>query len=63
MHKMLYRSTKDRKIAGVCGGLGEYFDIDPVLFRVLAIVFACTGAGVLAYIICWIVMPEGEYSA
>jgi len=53
MTKRLYRSTKDRKIAGVCGGLGEYFDIDPVLVRVLAI----------AYLICWIVMPEGENPA
>ncbi|MEX0601786.1 MAG: PspC domain-containing protein, partial [Bacteroidota bacterium] len=46
---------------GVAGGLGEYFDIDPVLIRIIFVVTALMGgSGVLAYIICWIVMPQGE---
>ncbi len=57
--KRLYRSKKDKVLGGVCGGIGEYFGIDPVLFRVLwvlSIFFA--GFGILAYIICWIIIPE-----
>lgn len=59
MAKKLYRSTEGRKIAGVCGGLGEYFDIDPTIIRLiwLAMIFA-VGTGVLAYIIAWIIVPE-----
>ena len=59
MAKKLYRSKDDRKIAGVCGGLGEYFDIDPTIIRLiwLAMLFA-VGSGVLAYIIAWIIVPE-----
>lgn len=55
----LYRSVKDRKIAGVAGGIGEYLGIDPAIVRLvwlLAILFG--GAGFLAYIIAWIVIPE-----
>ncbi len=59
MAKKLYRSKEGRKIAGVCGGLGEYFDIDPTIIRLiwLAMLFA-VGSGVLAYIIAWIIVPE-----
>ncbi len=57
--KKLYRSTKDRVLAGVCGGLGEYLNIDPVLLRVVwAVFFFAGGMGLLAYIIAWIIMPE-----
>ena len=56
--KKLYRSEDDRWIAGVCGGIGEYFNIDPTLVRVLFILFAlAVGGGILIYIILWIVMP------
>ncbi|RME83235.1 MAG: PspC domain-containing protein [Caldilineae bacterium] len=57
--KRLYRSRKDRMIAGVCGGLGEYFNIDPTLIR-LALLFLVIwgGGGVLVYLIAWIVIPE-----
>lgn len=58
----LYRSRQDRMLAGVCGGLGEYFDIDSSLVRlglVLLIVFG--GTGFLAYIIAWIIIPEAPY--
>ena len=59
MEKKLYRSTTDKKLAGVCGGLAEYFGIDSTIVRlilVLAVLFA--GVGVLAYIIAALVMPE-----
>lgn len=58
----LYRSRHDRMLAGVCGGLGEYFGIDSSLIRlalVLLIVFG--GTGFLAYLIAWIVVPEEPY--
>lgn len=57
--KRLYRSKKDRMIAGVCGGIAEYFGIDPVLVRLIALVLAVSGGGgILAYLILWIVVPE-----
>jgi len=58
MYKKLYRSVTDKMLAGVCGGLAEYFAIDPVIIRlifVLAVIFG--GSGILAYIILWIVIP------
>ena len=56
--KRLYRSRTDKKIGGVCGGLGAYFDIDPVIFRLLWVAIALIGGvGLLAYVICWIVIP------
>ncbi len=55
--KKLYRSTRDRKLAGVCGGLAEYFNVDSTLVRVLTIILSCMGGGVLAYIIMALVMP------
>jgi phage shock protein C len=59
--KRLYRSKKERMIAGVCGGIAEYFDMDPTLIRllwVLITIFTGFAAGVLAYIIAWIIVPE-----
>lgn len=57
--KRLFRSQKDRIIGGVCGGIGNFFTIDPVLVRVIwAILFFAAGAGLLAYIIAWIIIPE-----
>lgn len=58
MAKRLYRSRSDRMIWGVCGGLAQYFDIDPVIVRIIAVllVFA-SGAGILAYIVLAIVVP------
>ena len=58
MEKKLYKSVTDKKIAGVCGGLAQYFGIDSTVVRlvlVLAVLFA--GVGVLAYIIAALVMP------
>lgn len=65
MEKKLYKSTRNRKLAGVCGGLGEYFNIDPTIVRLILVVLmlAC-GTGLLAYIIAALVMddaPEEYY--
>ena len=57
--RRLYRSRKDRKLAGVCGGLAAYWGIDPVIPRLVWVAFAlAAGAGILAYVICWIVIPQ-----
>jgi len=58
MKKKWYRSRKDKMIGGVCGGIGEYFDIDPTLIRILFVVGLFMAAGFLAYIVLWIVVPE-----
>ena len=59
MAKKLYRSLDDRKIAGICGGLGEYFDIDPTIIRLLWVsMVLAVGTGVLAYILAWIIVPQ-----
>ncbi len=58
MAKRLYRSREDKIIAGVCGGLAEYFGIDPVLVRVLIVLITLMGgSGLLAYLILWVVVP------
>jgi len=58
-NKKLYRSLADKKLCGVCGGLGEYFEVDPTLIRLLWVIFTfCGGAGLLAYIICAIIVPQ-----
>jgi phage shock protein PspC (stress-responsive transcriptional regulator) len=60
--KKLYRSKEDLKIAGVCGGLGEYFNVDPVFIRILFILFIPIGGlGILLYIIMWMMTPVGTY--
>lgn len=57
--RKLMRSRTDRKIAGVCAGFAEYFDLDVTVIRVVwLIAVVCGGTGLLAYIIAWIVMPE-----
>ena len=59
MNKKLYRIRQDRKLVGVCGGIAEYFDLDPNMVRALwAIVSIFYGAGILAYIVCAFVIPE-----
>ncbi len=58
--RKLVRSTNDRKIAGVCAGLADYFDLDPTIVRVLwALAVFCAGTGLLAYVILWIALPQG----
>ena len=57
--KRIYRSSKEKVIAGVCGGMGEYFDKDPVLFRILfVLVTLFLGFGVFAYLVFWIAIPK-----
>lgn len=59
MSRKFYRSSTDKKLGGVCGGLAEYFDIDPLLVRIafLVLLFGF-GTGLLAYIILWILAPK-----
>ena len=58
MKKQLMRSGRDKKIAGVCAGVAHYFDIDPTIVRVIWGVLAFGyGAGIVAYIIVWIIAP------
>lgn len=57
--RRLYRSRKDRAIAGICGGLGEYFNADPTLFRLAALLLIPFGTlSIWAYIVLWVVVPE-----
>jgi phage shock protein C len=59
MAKKFYRSKNNRVIAGVCGGLAEYFDIDPIIVRLITLILVLSlGAGLIAYIIAWIFVPE-----
>ena len=61
MYKRLYRSETDKKIAGVCGGLAEYLNIDPTVIRLIWALVALSGAGILAYLIAALVIPEEPY--
>ena len=56
--KKLYKSTTNKMISGVCGGIGEYLNIDPTAIRVIwAIIGCCGGVGLISYIICALIMP------
>ena len=57
--KKLYKSATDRKLSGVCGGVAKYFGVDSTLIRLIWVVITLMGgAGILAYIICAVIMPE-----
>lgn len=60
MAKRLYRSQKDKVIAGVCGGIAEYFNIDPVIVRVIAFLLLLPGGlpGIVPYIALWVIVPK-----
>ncbi|HUE56521.1 MAG TPA: PspC domain-containing protein [Candidatus Udaeobacter sp.] len=59
--KRLVRSINDRKLAGVCAGLADYFDMDPTIIRVLWMLATLVpGPNIIAYIILWIAVPEGQ---
>lgn len=63
MNKKLYKSLDDRVLAGVCGGLAKYFDIDSTIVRVLWILgFFAGGLGIVAYIICTVIIPQESFS-
>ena len=59
--KRLCRSARDKMICGVCGGIAEYFNIDPTLIRLAVVLLACLSFGtvIIAYIIAAIIMPQG----
>ncbi len=60
----LHKSTKDRKVAGVCGGIAEYLNADPTLIRLaFLLVTAMGGSGILAYFIAAMIMPEASEAA
>lgn len=60
--RRLVRSRDDRVIAGVCGGLGDYFGADPILFRIafVVLVVAGAGSGIILYLLAWLILPEGD---
>lgn len=59
MKKRLYKIEEGKKLWGVCGGIAEYFDVDPTLIRLLWILLIfCVGTGILAYIVAAIIMPK-----
>lgn len=61
MKKKLYKIDKGKKLCGVCGGIAEYFDMDPTLVRLGWVLFTCcAGCGLLAYIVAALIMPS-EY--
>ncbi|MBQ9844255.1 MAG: PspC domain-containing protein [Oscillospiraceae bacterium] len=58
MEKKLYRSTQNKMIAGVCSGLAEYINIDPTIIRVIWALIGLTGTGLIAYLVCALIIPE-----
>jgi phage shock protein PspC (stress-responsive transcriptional regulator) len=60
--KRLYRSGTERILGGVCAGIGEYADVDPTVVRLVWVVLTLLslGVGLVAYIIAWIIIPEGK---
>jgi phage shock protein C len=59
MNERLHKSSSDRVIAGVCGGLGEYFGIDPTIVRIIFVILTIWGGlGILLYVILFLIMPE-----
>ena len=57
MDKKLYRSNINKMLCGVCGGIGEYFNIDPTIIRLIWAIFACSGPGIIAYFVAAIIIP------
>ena len=58
MEKKLYRNPNNKMIAGVCSGLAEYINIDPTIIRVIWALVGLSGAGIVAYLICALIIPE-----
>lgn len=62
MHKKLYRSARERMLGGVAAGVAEYFDVDPTIVRLVFVLSVFVGgAGIIAYIIMWIIVPQGPF--
>lgn len=62
-YKRLYRDPDNRVIGGVCSGMGAYWNIDPIIIRILFVIAFFWGAGLLVYIILWIVIPQADTTA
>lgn len=60
MNKRLYRIENGKMLCGVCGGIAEYFNIDPTLVRLGFVLFGCTGSGIIAYIAAALIMPPKD---
>ena len=59
MKKRLYKSSTDKKVCGVCGGIANYFDVDPTVIRLIWVIFTLAGgSGLIAYINAAIIMPD-----
>lgn len=59
MNKKLYRSDENKVLLGICGGIGEYFDVDPVIIRVILVVLIFLGfSGIFAYIVAAFIIPK-----
>ena len=58
MEKKLYRNPQNKMLAGVCSGLAEYINIDPTIVRLIWALIGLSGAGIIAYLICAIIIPE-----
>ena len=58
MEKKLNRSKTNKMLAGVCGGLGEYANLDPTIVRLIAVLIGLSGAGLVAYLVCAVIIPE-----
>ena len=59
MKKRLYKSSTDKKVCGVCGGIANYFDVDPTVIRLIWVIFTLAGgSGLIAYIIAASIMPD-----
>ena len=59
MKKRLYKSSTDKKVCGVCGGIANYIDVDPTVIRLIWVIFTLVGgSGLIAYIIAAIIMPD-----
>ena len=57
--RRLYRSKTDKMIGGVCGGLGEFFKVDPIIFRLIfVLMFFGAGSGILVYLVMMLIIPE-----
>ncbi|MBU5473058.1 PspC domain-containing protein [Roseburia sp. MSJ-14] len=56
--KRLYKSRTNRVLCGVCGGIGEYLNIDPTIIRLLFVLLGCTVTGLIAYLVAAIIIPE-----
>ena len=63
MEKKLYRSRTSRMLCGVCGGIGEYFNIDPTIVRLIFVTLGCFGPALIVYIVAALIVPEAPYDA